>query len=359
LLTNLNSAMAIVGLISFASVTAFFVVAYYVSAMVATRIVRDQRQSSKWQVIAMSVLMFTGLAALPLTRGKVTLDEMRANSDRNPLCATCMVGHVNRGVPAPTGDRAVAGSIRALGASERLQHLEVEYPKIRVNAISTDPPDILLVVVESFRRETIEPRTAPNLYALAQRGIWAQNHISSSNATNMGMFSALYGLEAVWFERGIAWKPALNTLLSQANYRLGFFGGSENWELFQMQTFINPELYDSFSIAPVEWTKSDLAMRDKMIDFFNSPEPDATKRRPRFALLYLYCTHFDYHSEAQDQVHQPAAKGQLTTAYGPSTRDQIWNRYLNSVHFVDRILAPLLTDDRVVVVFGDHGEAFL
>lgn len=359
LLTNLNAAIAIVGLLAFAATATFFLVAYYVSAVVAARIVRDQRQSSKWQVVGISMLMLSGLAAIPLTRGTVTFDEMRSNSDRNPLCATCMVGHVNRGVPAPKGDAAVAGSIRALGASQRLQHLEVEYPKIRVRDVPTDPPDILLVVIESFRRETIEPRTAPNLYALAQRGIWAQNHISSSNATNMGMFSALYGLEAVWFDRGIAWKPAMNRLLSEANYRLGFFGGSENWDLFQMQTFINPELYDSFSILPVDWTKSDLAMRDKTIDFFDAPEPDAKKRRPRCALLYLYCTHFDYHSEPQDQVHQPAAKGQLTTAYGPATRDQIWNRYLNSVRFVDRILEPLLTDDRVVVVIGDHGEAFL
>jgi membrane-anchored protein YejM (alkaline phosphatase superfamily) len=364
LISNINLAMVSVVLASLAVAIAFFITAFYGSAALARQIVHDERQSSPKHLVALSLFVLIGLAAVPLYRGRVTIDEMRMSSDRHPLCLTGTIGHVNQGVPTPTGAFAVTGAIRALGAGDRISQIELEYPRILASTRAStragdSPPDVLLVVIESLRREVIQKDVTPNLYALANRGIWAKNHFSTSNATNMGMFSAVYGLEPVWFDRGVEWKPAMNELFSQANYQLGFFGGSEHWDTFRMDTFINPELYDQFFISPVNWTESDLSMRDKTLAFFSADEADGQPRRPRLAVLYLYSTHFDYYSEPEDQLNQPAAKGQLTAAYGPASRDEIWNRYLNSTRFIDRILGPLLTEDRVVAVIGDHGESFL
>ncbi|HBJ36183.1 MAG TPA: hypothetical protein DDZ51_15820 [Planctomycetaceae bacterium] len=360
LISNINFAMVVVGILAITSVIVYFAGAFYGSAALARQIVCDERQSSSKHLVAMSMLILVALSAVPLYRGSITIDEMRTSSDRHPLFVTCVISHANQGVPAPSGQIAVEGAIRALGAGDRISQVEEDYPRLQVNTMPSDaPPDILLVVVESFRREVIQKDIAPNLYKLANRGVWAKNHFSTSNATNMGMFSALYGLEPVWFDRGVSWKPAMSTLFSQANYRLGFFGGSEHWDTFRMDTFVNPDLYDEFYTSPVAWTESDISMRDRASAFLSRDEIGPGPRRPRLAVLYLYSTHFDYHSEPEDQLDQPASKGQLTSAYGPSTRDEVWNRYLNSVRFVDRILGPLLTEDRIVAVIGDHGESFL
>lgn len=73
----------------------------------------------------------------------------------------------------------------------------------------------------------------------------------------------------------------------------------------------------------------------------------------------MLATHCRYISEDQDQIFQPAAPEDFLIPYSEAMRDQIYNRYKNSARTLDRMIKPLLRDDCIVIVIGDHGESFL
>ncbi|MGV3484257.1 MAG: sulfatase-like hydrolase/transferase [Planctomycetaceae bacterium] len=363
LLANLNQQMIISAASVLTACLAGLTVAGFTAKWLASRILQDSRQSSPWHSIAVGLAILFSAAAMPLSKMHATFDWMRENSDRQPLFATGLVQHLNQGVSAPLGRDRLRSATRALSMVPSIREMRDRYSMLDVKQSPDHPPDILLVVIESLRPEAINPRTAPNLYGCAQRGLWCQQHYSTGNSTNLGMFSMLFGLESVWFERAVAWEPALLKLAKSAGYETGFFGGSDGWDLFQMDPFINPDRFDRYHDSAVNWLVSDAEMCRLAEQFLDAPDGEANaktvSRQPRLCVLYLYSTHFDYRSDPQDRVHGPSLEGELTGGYSDSDRDRIWNRYLNSVHSMDRLLEPLLNKDRIVVVAGDHGEAFL
>jgi membrane-anchored protein YejM (alkaline phosphatase superfamily) len=219
-------------------------------------------------------------------------------------------------------------------------------------------PDVLIVVVESFRHELVDPQVMPNLSRYAELGIHCRSHFSGGNATNHGMFSLLNGLEAIWYERPVRYSPLLNRVFRQAGYELGFFAGHDDWRKFYMDGYISDEHFDVFETSSPGGLASDRRATQLASDFLNRDET-SEQRRPRLALLYLYATHATYNSYVEDQVFQPAADDRFLIPYPQAARPQIWNRYKNSARSVDRLLSAVLRQDRVVVVTGDHGESFL
>ncbi len=217
----------------------------------------------------------------------------------------------------------------------------------------------MIVVVESFRRELVEPEVMPNLWEYASKGIHCRTHFSGGNATNHGMFSLLNGLEAIWYERGVRYTPLLNRLFREAGYELGFFAGHDDWRKFYMDGYISDEHFDLFEIAKPAGLKSDRRATELASMFLDRKDAAAEDRRPRMALLYLYATHATYDSYAEDQHFQPAADDRYLYPYFESVQPEVWNRYKNSARTVDRFLAAVMRSDRVVIVTGDHGESFL
>ena len=127
-----------------------------------------------------------------------------------------------------------------------------------------------------------------------------------------------------------------------------------------MDGFLNAEQYDVFDCQrpPIHgdsWPEADQNTIARAIEFFEND----THRSPKLAVVYLYSTHAPYHCETIDEKNQPCAEDGYIIPYPETMRDAVWNRYQNSARTVDRLLEPLLSKDRVIVVTGDHGEAFL
>ncbi|TWU48235.1 sulfatase-like hydrolase/transferase [Rubripirellula reticaptiva] len=223
-------------------------------------------------------------------------------------------------------------------------------------------PDILIVIAESFRHELITPEGTPNLWKLANEGIWCRNHFSGGNATNHGIFSIVSGLEAIWYSRPVRYSPPLNRLFHRSGYEIGFFAGHDDWRVFRMDGFISDEHYDEFSAEPPDGLSSDRQATMRAIEYLR-PSDEPT-RKPRLAILYLYATHATFNSYPDDQKFQPAADDRFTIPYPPSAADEVWNRYRNAAVTADRFIGAALGDDdtarnRIFVFTGDHGESFL
>ena len=86
---------------------------------------------------------------------------------------------------------------------------------------------------------------------------------------------------------------------------------------------------------------------DKLIEWVKTnPE------KPFFGMMWTYQTHYPYYSSREEKKY--------------NTTDPILNRYLNAVHHSDFVLGKIiealkksgLFESTLIVVTGDHGEAF-
>lgn len=287
-----------------------------------------------------------------------TRREMARDSARHPFCVSGLLSFTGGG-PA-VSDASTADANRSLeSAVIARDHQQRQLGIDRSASDLSDLPDVLIVVVESFRRELVDPQAMPSLWEFASRGIRCRAHFSGGNATNHGMFSLLNGLEAIWYERPVRYTPLLNRLFHQAGYELGFFAGHDDWRKFYMDGYLSEQHFDVFEIARPRGLKSDRRATSLASMFLDRRDAPLLPHRPRLALLYLYATHATYHSYVEDQHFQPAADDRFLYPYPESNRDLVWNRYKNSARTVDRFLRAVMRDDRVVIVTGDHGESFL
>jgi hypothetical protein len=290
-----------------------------------------------------------------------TLAEMRAKSSRHPLCIFRVISHGDAG-PESVTNSAARNTDRDhdlhLGIAARAN----QQRQLRVIASpGQTTPDVLIVVVESFRQELVCKEVMPHLWEYASRGILCRKHFSGGNATNHGFFSLMNGLEAIWHDHDVRFTPILNRLMSEAGYEIGFFAGHDDWRLFRMDGYVSREHFDVFRISQADGLRSDRMATQRAANFLDRIDLRGGDHphRPRLAVLYLYATHADYQSYPEDQVFQPAADNRFLIPFTSTMSDQVWNRYKNSARTVDRFLSAVMREDRVVIVTGDHGESFL
>jgi len=260
--------------------------------------------------------------------------------------------------------------LRGLQAAEQVKVTDRRHAALAIDS-NTIPAaarggklqDIVIIVIESMRPELIDPEVMPNLYAFAQRSLYCENHFSAGNSTVCGFFGLLNGLEDVWFDRPVWSDPIMNRLLHQAGYELAFFGGEDDWPEANMDGFISKAHFDRFIIEYPDLLETDYRAIQRTSDFIAEGKVLAAKDpqsySPRLGMTYLLASHAPYISEPQDQVFQPAASQGFLFPYTASAVPGIKNRYKNSARTVDRMIQPLLRDDCIVIVAGDHGESFL
>ncbi|MEM9368240.1 MAG: sulfatase-like hydrolase/transferase [Planctomycetota bacterium] len=229
--------------------------------------------------------------------------------------------------------------------------------------VASDLPDVLIVIAESLRPEVIDPAVMPHCHHLARAGFWARGHYSGGNASSLGIFSLLNGLEAFWFHRSaIRYAPALPSLMKRIGYDVGFFGGHDDWDRFQMDAFIRPELYAEFRVFAPEPGLSDPAVLQRVRSFL-TPITNArsghNKRSPRIAISYLYTTHAPFVVEPAFAVDQPTANANYPIPYSEHQLPAVYNRYRNAARTLDHWLSKVISPDRITIVVGDHGESFL
>ncbi|MDA9857005.1 sulfatase-like hydrolase/transferase [Rubripirellula sp.] len=278
------------------------------------------------------------------------------HSIRNPLCAFHFFDGsvtVAESVSAIAVDTTESKTENLAGRANEFRLLAVDS---KTSGTSDELPDVLLVIVESMRPELLDANVMPHLHRYAKGSLWCRQHFSGGNATTHGMFSLLNGLDPSWYESSVRYTPILNRLMQQGGYEVGFFAGHDQWAAFDMDPFINDQKFDQFDVHRQNGLSSDRRATLAAKLYLDEPR---NLRPPRMAVLYLYATHAIYRSYPKDQVFQPSADDRLLYPYSVNSRDAVWNRYRNSARTIDRFLSSIMRRDRIVLVTGDHGEAFL
>jgi membrane-anchored protein YejM (alkaline phosphatase superfamily) len=228
-------------------------------------------------------------------------------------------------------------------------------------------PDILLLVVESLRADALTPDRMPHLdaFATAHGCTRSARHFSSSHLTQLGVFSLLYGLDAMHYDPFRDGEVASYPLavLRGAGYRVAGASAStlRSWS---GAGFVTRQLDPYF-----EPPEDESYVRDRhVVDWIAQARRGDALREPFFLFAFFDSTHFDYSYPPEFEREVPALPPHWAAELGdgtdPEVRARAIRRYDNAVLYVDSLIGevldalrgPIDRGELAVVVTGDHGE---
>jgi membrane-anchored protein YejM (alkaline phosphatase superfamily) len=230
--------------------------------------------------------------------------------------------------------------------------------------------NIVFLHLESLRSDMLTPELMPNLYQFAQEeGILLPNHHTSGTNTGSGAFGALSGLDGMFYQpaRSLDLSPLPLKLLNGLGYRQSCFY-TKNMDYDDLFSYLFEETNDHSFMAsegPIEIREK--VMLDEYLKTFHQTE------EPRLDYVMFYTTHYDYYYPDTHEFYTPALSlgfdigGTNTESRRLWTqREQLLNRYRNATRYLDDLLGQFLRslkasgalEDTVLLIFGDHGEAF-
>ena len=269
-----------------------------------------------------------------------------------------------RFVPLPPSPRAAEKGF-VLEARGRAATLPVP-----AFAFLADPPaptpDVVIVVIDSWRSDELSPEVTPVLHALAGRSVDFRNHVSASNATDWSFFSILHGaLPPYYVSRAREGGPPLFARARQLGYRVGLFWGvSANFSAEAELASLDPR------DVHIQTRTGDVVAQDRWaVDRFEALARDVPAGTPLMAVVFLAAPHAPYWFDPDETPFQPWEENLRYASLkldDPEAIQRVRNRYRNALRFADgqvgRILAALKASGRldgaVLVVTGDHGEMF-
>ena len=228
-------------------------------------------------------------------------------------------------------------------------------------------PNILMLVLESWRADCMNETVSPRIQQLAQRAAVFKNHFSSGNCTTAGIFSLFYGIHSTYWTAVKANatqidNPVLIDELAASGYTFGIFADS-NFERHKIKNavFRGIEVHEDFEGDTPDAKDRDL--NNRLLDFARDAQAAG---QPFFGFAFYKSTHFSYHYPPQAGRFTPAYKLNIIDPDVQRDRDAYFNDYRNAVYYTDQLIGELLDGleaagalaNTMVIVTSDHGEEF-
>lgn len=229
------------------------------------------------------------------------------------------------------------------------------------------PLNIVWLVAESWRADSLNPEVMPQTHAFAQRAQHFVSHYSGGNGTRIGMFSQFYSLPAnLWFPvlDARVGSPLID-VLQQQNYQINLFTSARfSYPEFDKSLFVNVPPEQMVEDDQGHTWERDRRNVDRLLTFVDQRDTN----KPFMTFLFFESPHANYDFPEESVIKQDYL-ADFSYASMNLQRDigGIYNRYLNSVHHLDSQLARItehlekngLLDNTLVVITGDHGEEFM
>ncbi|HED66345.1 MAG TPA: DUF3413 domain-containing protein [Planctomycetes bacterium] len=247
----------------------------------------------------------------------------------------------------------------------------LRYPKepIRVapDPDGTKSPNIIWLVSESLRADALDPVRMPNTFEFAKKGTRFTQHYSGGNGTRVAIFTMFYGIYgSYWFSvldrrQG----PVIFDVLEDKGYDFLLNTSARfTYPEFDRTVFVDIDKEDM-----TEWDEGPKWKRDEdqvgaLVSFLESRDG----AKPFFTFSFFESPHANYSFPPETAIAKPYIEDvNYVTMSLEKDRDGMFNRYINSCHWLDiqlgRIYAALeetgLIDSTIVIVTGDHGEEFM
>ena len=229
-----------------------------------------------------------------------------------------------------------------------------------------NPPNIIWIMVDSLRFDSLQPEYMPNLAAFAERSWQFKKHLSGGNSTQPGLFSLFYSIPSSYWtavlEQNIA--PVFTQLLLKYHYMIRVIWSSEMIiPPFDKTIYGGISNLNLFGASGDDIGNRDRFVTEEAIKFLT----DKTLKQPFFLNLFYDAPHGYCRDQSYPAPYQPAIK-ECSRIAMTNEVDPIpyYNRYLNSVRFIDGELAKILTrieeqgylNNSIVLITSDHGQEF-
>lgn len=226
-----------------------------------------------------------------------------------------------------------------------------------------NPPNIVFLVIDSWRADTFNAENTPNLWNFAQQGSVFQEHLSTGNATRAGIFGFFYGIPSTYWHSVIDNKtsPVFIDRLQDLDYQLGIFASAKlNNPEFDQTVFLKvPNLREeSKGDTTVD---RDQNITKEWVDWFAKRD----RSKPSFSFLFYDSPHgYEFPKDYPHRYEPMLSEVNYLKLNNNTDPAPLMNRYKTSVHFVDSLAKQILDklkasgemENTIVVITGDHGE---
>jgi hypothetical protein len=255
---------------------------------------------------------------------------------------------------------------RSLPPIKLATSMGLDYPRAALSCgTPSSPPNVLFVVIDSWRADALRPEVTPNLARLAVESQRFTNHVSGGNATRIGMFSLFYGLPGTYWHDMLGERRG--AVFVQELMKQGY-----DVEVFRSAPLFSPELDRTIFVGVPDlrlrsdgdraWQRD----RDLTADFVGWLGKRNSKR-PFFALLFYDSPHkYDFPPDWPLAFEPSLAEVDYMALSNSTDPVPFRNRYLNSVRYVDQLAGEAidevrargLLEETVLLVTSDHGQEF-
>jgi membrane-anchored protein YejM (alkaline phosphatase superfamily) len=242
-------------------------------------------------------------------------------------------------------------------------------PAIGAVPEAAEKPDIYIVVIESLRHDMLAPDTMPHLADFARQGTTVARVITTGNVTHYSWYGLFCGNYPIYFDVAKQNPGAQGSLpialLKQAGYRIHLLATPDTAYQDLEGIVFGPRgalLDRKFHPNDKSPSERDRRVITELVRTVRSDPEGGTLR-----IVALDSTHYGYEWGAN--FHPPFAQGASgTRPYITRKQSQqaLETRYWNSVAWVDSLLGEFFDalkesgrlDRSMVIITGDHGEAF-
>ena len=227
-------------------------------------------------------------------------------------------------------------------------------------------PNILLILIDSWSRQSLTPECMPNLWQLAHEEQWYQNHVSCSNGTRYAVFGMFTGLQPYYWTAFEASRtsPLLVDRLLELGYDFRAYPSAtlESPPFHRMLFQHVPNLrLDTPEPTPYE---RDLKIKKDLIA--DLPQLKA-QDKPFFTFIFFDLLHaYSLPKELLNRFQPSWEYGRFDELYNEMDPTPFWNLYRNSAYQTDKMIGELITamkeqglyDQTLVMITGDHAQEY-
>ena len=241
---------------------------------------------------------------------------------------------------------------------------DLNYPLETIQAEPIEKPiNILMIVVDSWRVDTFNAENTPNMWKFAQNGKILNEHLSSGNATRMGIFGLFYSLPGTYWHSFLVnmQSPVLMDRLKELNYNLGIFAAAQlrspEFDKTVFSGIENLRVKSDGDTVP----ERDLDITEDWLSWYEGKDPE----QPNFSFLFYDSPHAYAFPENYGHRYEPMLDVVNYLEFDNDTDPApFFNRYKTSVHYVDSLVKRVLDkvqengelDNTLVIITGDHGQ---